>query len=104
VSVALVTGAAGGIGAAGGRAFEAAGFTTIGIDREQADLTDAEAVAGLFGRLDRLDAFTAHGISGTRFGDGPVDRCTDEGWEIVLAMAPFVAGAVLTVDGGWTTR
>jgi meso-butanediol dehydrogenase/(S,S)-butanediol dehydrogenase/diacetyl reductase len=85
VPVALVTGAAGGIGAAGVRAFEAAGFTTIGIDREQADLTDAEAAASLFGRLDRLDAlFTAHGISGRRFGDGPVDRCTDEGWEAVL--------------------
>jgi hypothetical protein len=42
------------------RAFEGAGFTTIGVDREQADLTDA--VAGLFGCLDRLDVlFTARG-------------------------------------------
>jgi NAD(P)-dependent dehydrogenase (short-subunit alcohol dehydrogenase family) len=85
VSVVVVTGAAGGIGAAGVRAFEAAGFTTIGVDRDEADLTDARAVAELFGRLDRLDVlFTAHGISGRRFGDGPVDRCTDEAWETVL--------------------
>jgi NAD(P)-dependent dehydrogenase (short-subunit alcohol dehydrogenase family) len=62
VAIALVTGAAGGIGAAAMRAFEGAGFTTIGVDREQADLTDADAVAGLFGRLDRLDVlFTARG-------------------------------------------
>jgi NAD(P)-dependent dehydrogenase (short-subunit alcohol dehydrogenase family) len=83
--VALVTGAAGGIGGAVVGAFERDGFTVIGVDREQADLTDAAAVAAVFGRLDRLDALVAaHGISGRRFGDGPVDRCTDEGWERVL--------------------
>jgi NAD(P)-dependent dehydrogenase (short-subunit alcohol dehydrogenase family) len=38
-----------------------------------------------FARLERLDAlYCAHGISGRRFGDGPVDVCTDEAWTTVL--------------------
>jgi NAD(P)-dependent dehydrogenase (short-subunit alcohol dehydrogenase family) len=36
-----------------------------------------------FGRVDAL--FNAAGLSGRRFGDGPVHACTDEGWEIALA-------------------
>lgn len=85
MSVAVVTGAAGGIGRATATALARAGFTVIGVDREEADLTDAAAVASLFGRLDRLDVLVAaHGISGRRYGDGPVDRCSDEGWATVL--------------------
>ena len=43
------------------------------------DLDDA------FPELDRLDALVcAHGISGRRLGDGPVDTCTEEGWDAVL--------------------
>lgn len=87
--VALVTGAAGGIGGAVVRAFEEAGALVIGIDREQADVTRANDVEALFastarehGRLDVV--FNGAGISGRRFGDGPVDRCTEEGWDIVL--------------------
>lgn len=87
--VALVTGAAGGIGSAVLRAFEGAGARVIGIDREQADLTRANEVEALFeatarahGRLDVV--FNGAGISGRRFGDGPVDRCTEEGWDTVL--------------------
>jgi NAD(P)-dependent dehydrogenase (short-subunit alcohol dehydrogenase family) len=35
--------------------------------------------------LERLDALVcAHGISGRALGDGPVDTCTDEGWEAVI--------------------
>ena len=85
MSVAVVTGAAGGIGSATAAALERAGFTVTGIDRDDADLTDAVAVASLFGRLDRLDVLVAaHGISGRRYGDGPVESCTDEGWAAVL--------------------
>jgi meso-butanediol dehydrogenase/(S,S)-butanediol dehydrogenase/diacetyl reductase len=87
---ALVTGAAGGIGAAVARAFEEAGASVAGIDREQADLTKANeverAVAEAVERLDRLDVvFNGAGISGRGLGDGPVDECTEEAWDAVLA-------------------
>lgn len=35
-----------------------------------------------FGRLDAL--FNVAGISGRRFGDGPIDVCTEEGWARVM--------------------
>ncbi|MCW2964440.1 MAG: gdh [Actinomycetia bacterium] len=74
MKVAVVTGSAGGIGSATVAAFEGAGFTVHGVDRGDA-----------FPVLDTLDALVcAHGISGRRFGDGPVDSCTDEGWDTVL--------------------
>jgi NAD(P)-dependent dehydrogenase (short-subunit alcohol dehydrogenase family) len=82
-----VTGAAGGIGSAVSAALEAAGYAVVGVDREDADLTDEAAVAGLFAGLDRLDVVVcAHGGSGRRFGDGPVEECTREGWDATLAM------------------
>ncbi|HEV2711827.1 MAG TPA: hypothetical protein VGU26_01930, partial [Gaiellaceae bacterium] len=38
-----------------------------------------------FGTFDSLDALVcAHGISGRSLGDGPVDSCTEEGWDAVL--------------------
>jgi NAD(P)-dependent dehydrogenase (short-subunit alcohol dehydrogenase family) len=83
--VVLVTGSAGGIGGATVRAFEQAGATVVGVDRDQADLSRADEVAAFFGTLDRLDVLVnAHGLSGRRFGDGPVDECTEEGWDAVL--------------------
>ncbi len=89
--VALVTGAAGGIGSAVVAALEAAGHRVLGIDRDDADLTAADqaadAVAGVVERYGRLDAVVcAHGGSGRRFGDGPVDECTEEGWDATLDM------------------
>lgn len=55
-----------------------------------ADVTDPSAVDALFraalehvgGRLDIL--FHVAGLSGRRFGDGPLDACTLEGWETVM--------------------
>jgi len=55
-----------------------------------ADVTRLDAVDALFsaaleflgGRLDVL--FHAAGISGRRFGDGPLDQCSAEGWDAVL--------------------
>jgi NAD(P)-dependent dehydrogenase (short-subunit alcohol dehydrogenase family) len=41
-----------------------------------------ETLAILGGRLDVL--FHVAGISGRRYGDGPLHECTDEGWETVL--------------------
>ena len=38
--------------------------------------------ADLGGRLDVL--FHVAGISGRRFGDGPLHECTDEGWDAVM--------------------
>lgn len=53
------------------------------------DLTDAAIAPAAvrnciqqFGRLDAL--FNVAGISGRRYGDGPVHECTEEGWAITL--------------------
>jgi len=93
---ALVTGAAGGIGHAVVAGLEAAGARVAGVDARPADGIDradlgrpreAEAaVARAVERLGRLDAVVnAAGISGRAYGDGPVDRCTVDAWDRVLA-------------------
>ena len=44
------------------------------------------AVEACLVRTGRIDAvFSAAGISGRRFGDGPLDAATLEGWETVMA-------------------
>jgi meso-butanediol dehydrogenase/(S,S)-butanediol dehydrogenase/diacetyl reductase len=84
--VAVVTGSAGGIGGAVAAAFAGAGAEVVGLDREEADLTVADEVAAFFANLEHVDVlFNGAGISGRRFGDGPVDECTEEAWDIVLA-------------------
>jgi len=46
----------------------------------------AQAVRACVDRFGRIDAlFNVAGISGRRFGDGPVHECTLEGWEITLS-------------------
>jgi NAD(P)-dependent dehydrogenase (short-subunit alcohol dehydrogenase family) len=104
--VLLVTGTTG-IAAATARlaADEGAQVCTVGIDRESgealaasfagcrfvpADLTHATQVAAAihacvasFGRIDAL--FNVVGISGRRFGDGPLHECTEEGWDATFA-------------------
>lgn len=44
----------------------------------------AEVLPALGGRLDVL--LHAAGISGRRFGDGPLHECSEEGWERVMAI------------------
>jgi len=92
---ALVTGAAGGIGGAVVRALEKDGASVLGVDVAEAegifhaDVTrpaDVEAAVReavkRFGRLDL--AFNGVGISGRRYGDGPVHTCTEEAWDVVM--------------------
>ena len=84
--VAVVTGSAGGIGGAVATAFTEAGAEIVELDREQADLTRPDDVAAFFARLERLDVlFNGAGISARSLGDGPVDECTLEAWDAVLA-------------------
>ena len=74
MSVAVVTGSHGGIGGATMTAFAEAGFEVHGVD-----------VGDQFPAVERIDALVcAHGISGRRLGDGPVDTCTEEAWDAVL--------------------
>jgi meso-butanediol dehydrogenase/(S,S)-butanediol dehydrogenase/diacetyl reductase len=75
---AVVTGSAGGIGSATAAALDAAGFTVTGLEVDD-DPSD------VFAALERLDLLVcAHGISGRSLGDGPVDVCTEAGWDAVL--------------------
>jgi NAD(P)-dependent dehydrogenase (short-subunit alcohol dehydrogenase family) len=53
------------------------------------DLTDpwfaAKLTAACVERFGRIDAlFNVAGISGRKFGDGPVHECTEEGWTVTL--------------------
>jgi meso-butanediol dehydrogenase / (S,S)-butanediol dehydrogenase / diacetyl reductase len=98
--VAVVTGAAGGIGQASVRRFSEEGAVVVGIDRcpdpipglslsITADVTSSAEVQAAFARaeaeLGRIDIlFNIVGASGRRTGDGPVDECTEEGWDWVL--------------------
>jgi meso-butanediol dehydrogenase/(S,S)-butanediol dehydrogenase/diacetyl reductase len=93
--VALVTGAAGGIGGAVAAALTAAGARVVGVDRLAdgdvvgADLTveaDVErTVATALERHGQLDVvFNGAGISGRRLGDGPVESIPVEGWDALL--------------------
>jgi NAD(P)-dependent dehydrogenase (short-subunit alcohol dehydrogenase family) len=105
--VALVTGAASGIGratvlrlAAEGAQIAALDISADGLAALAAqlgdscativcDLTNAaqvqEAVANAAATWNHLDVvFNAAGASGRRWGDGPIDSCTEEGWNWTL--------------------
>ncbi|MBI3417869.1 MAG: SDR family oxidoreductase [Verrucomicrobia bacterium] len=63
--------------------------TNAECDFFAADLTVPDAVAtavehcrARFGRIDAL--FNVAGISGRKFGDGPVHECTEAGWDITM--------------------
>ena len=99
--VALVTGAGGGIGGAVTAAFAAAGHGVLAVDRDVAGVPAGEphvadllhddqaagAVAAALARFGRLDTVVcAHGGSGRALGDGPVDECTEPGWDATLEL------------------
>jgi NAD(P)-dependent dehydrogenase (short-subunit alcohol dehydrogenase family) len=57
---------------------------TADVTRSDEVAAAVQATAEQFGRLDVL--FNVVGISGRRLGDGPVDQCTEEGWDTVLTV------------------
>jgi NAD(P)-dependent dehydrogenase (short-subunit alcohol dehydrogenase family) len=61
----------------------------VACDYSVGDLTLAEAAQNAvrecvakFGRIDAL--FNVVGISGRRFGDGPIHECTEQGWDATM--------------------
>lgn len=102
--VCLITGSTG-IGAATARlaASEGASVFVVSRDRESlsalaeeigcgfhiADLTRAgevaRAIESCITRYHRIDAlFNVAGISGRKFGDGPIHECSEEGWDVTM--------------------
>jgi NAD(P)-dependent dehydrogenase (short-subunit alcohol dehydrogenase family) len=85
----LVAGVNGGIGAAVAEHLRTAGELVYGVDRDTTDITlpgnadhaVSDAVAAMGGLTGVVHAI---GMSGRRFGDGPVTDCTDEAWDQVL--------------------
>ena len=61
----------------------------VEADGTAGDLTDPSvgpaAVADCAARFGRIDGlYNVAGISARRFGDGPLDACTEEGWQTVI--------------------
>lgn len=109
---ALVTGAASGIGRATAMRFALEGAQVTLVDQNEAGLAEAlaavKAVGGqavaatadvslseqvqqavseslaVWGRLEIV--FNGVGVSGRRWGDGPVDQCTEDAWERVMSV------------------
>lgn len=84
----LVCGGSGGIGSACVDALTAGGAHVVAVDRDGIDITQPggaeKAVAHAVEVLGGLDGVVhAVGMSGRRYGDGPVSTCTDEAWREV---------------------
>ena len=107
--VAVITGGGSGIGAATAQLFASEGAQIVILDIDAAraaetldslngkhssmivDVSDAQQVESVisdirftFGRIDAL--VNVAGGSGRKWGDGPTDECTLEGWEKTLAL------------------
>lgn len=108
--VALVTGGGGGIARATALRFAAEGAQLVLLDTNETLLAETEwllgsaqplslvtdvsksgqvqsAVARTIDKYGKLDVvFNCAGVSGRRWGDGPVDQCTEEAWDLVLSI------------------
>lgn len=93
----VITGANGGIGKYACSHFHSLGYQVIGLDlrfneetqpydRMTVDLTDEASVkttvATIVSKYDKIDClYNIAGGSGRKFGDGPIDQCTLEGFQ-----------------------
>ena len=100
--IALVTGAASGIGRAVAQRFSDEGASLVLLDMqadllteaaehlpntrtEVVDVTDANAVSEVILSIPQIDiVFSGVGVSGRRWGDGPAHECTLDAWQRVL--------------------
>lgn len=132
--VAIVTGVGSGIGRTSARLFAKEGAHVAGIDVDADDgasvmtdirekhgtgrfvqanvsqKTDVEAAVteavDAFGRVDIL--FNVVGVSGRKWGDGPVHECTEEAWDRVMEVnlksmflcCKYAVSAMLDTGGG----
>jgi 3-oxoacyl-[acyl-carrier protein] reductase len=82
--VALVTGTAGGIGAAIESALAEHGSTVNGVDRDTCDVADSEQVAALVGRIGPIDILVncAGGVCG-QVGK-PLEEVSDDDWRAIV--------------------
>lgn len=96
----FVTGGAGGIGRALGRAFEAAGATLVTADLEGADMrldvTDAAAVAAAIAALERVDVVIANAGIGV---GGTIDDIAASDWQRTIDIN--ISGVANTVLPGY---
>jgi len=82
--VAVVTGTAHGMGSAIADALRNSGHTVHGVDREQADLSNPDAVKEYFQKIGHVDILIncAGGVVGQTHK--PLDEVSDESWKVIF--------------------